>query len=122
MRPEVKAATLDQSRVSTEGVEISLMISKIVEPEIQKLVEQGEPDERCATCAFKHGTIPSSCHQTMLDAVKCLLEGKPFHCHAKTIGAGELLEAQVCHGWYAARQRAKDDVPVEVDWEFSQPD
>jgi hypothetical protein len=69
MRPEVKAATLDQSRVSNEGVEISLMISKIVEPEIQKLIEQGEPDERCATCAFKHGTIPSSCHQTMLDAV-----------------------------------------------------
>lgn len=122
MRPEVKAATLDQGRVSVEGIEISLMVAKIVEPEIQKLIEQGEPDERCATCAFKHGTIPSSCHQTMLDAVKCLLEGKVFYCHAKTIGTGEWLGPQVCHGYYAARQRVKDDAPVEVGWEFSQPD
>jgi hypothetical protein len=122
MRPELKAAIVDQSRISDAGVEISLMVARIVEPEIQKLVAQGEPDERCATCAFKHGTIPSSCHQTMLDAVKCLLEAKVFYCHAKTIGTGEWLEAQVCHGYYAARQRTKDDAPVAVDWEFSQPD
>ncbi len=47
---------------------------------------------RCDECAFRSGTIPNSCESTLMDAVKCAIEGVPFYCH-KSLGDVP------CAGW-----------------------
>jgi hypothetical protein len=36
---------------------------------------------RCHDCAFRAGTLPNGCVETLMDAVKALAEAKPFYCH-----------------------------------------
>lgn len=36
---------------------------------------------RCGECAFRLGTDPNGCTETLMDAVKALAEGIPFYCH-----------------------------------------
>lgn len=41
-----------------------------------------EPPDRCASCAFRAGTIPNTkALATGFDALKCLVEDHPFGCH-----------------------------------------
>lgn len=39
--------------------------------------------ERCATCAFRHGTFPNGCASTLSEALNCVIgaDPSPFHCH-----------------------------------------
>ncbi len=36
---------------------------------------------RCNDCAFRAGTDPNGCPETLMDAVKALAENVPFYCH-----------------------------------------
>jgi hypothetical protein len=36
---------------------------------------------RCDDCAFRAGTDPNGSAETLMDAVKALVEGVPFYCH-----------------------------------------
>lgn len=114
----------DHSRVTPQGRALGAQLAKTSDRGCQQLAAEGEPDERCKSCAFRAGTVPNGCPQTQMDALKALIEGVPFMCH-QCDRAG-----QACHGWYAARvavQRADEarGRTFEVKtcpWEFSPPD
>lgn len=90
-------------------------IARMTEPAIAELAAQGEPDERCSTCAFKAGTLPNGCLETVADAMKCGIEGEPFYCHDSR------RKGETCHGWFAMRY-ALDGKSGSVPWKFSHED
>lgn len=58
--------------------------------ELARLCDLAEPDvrarfpksgRRCHDCAFRLGTRPNGCAETLMDAVKALAEGSVFYCH-----------------------------------------
>lgn len=100
MSESEKRKLFDPARVTPEGQKLGACMVRLTEPEVAKLVAQGEPDDRCKTCAFREGTIPNGCPQTQMDALKCVMEGVPFFCHTPRPNMGGL--DMVCHGWYAA--------------------
>ena len=66
---------------------------------------------RCGTCAFRAGTVPNGCTATLLDAIKCAIEGVPFYCHEDK--AGE----RPCAGWIMLR--GDGSVSGQAPWPFS---
>lgn len=46
--------------------------------------------DTCDDCAFKLGTTPNQCPTTLLDVIKCVMEGEPFLCHKN---------GKACGGW-----------------------
>jgi hypothetical protein len=95
-----------------EGREAGVHLARMTEPAIQRLAAEGEPDERCSTCAFRAGTLPNGCPGTVMDAIKCGLEGEPFYCHDRR------RAGQTCHGWFAMRY-ALDGKTTKTGWPFS---
>lgn len=115
---------MTNTRVTPEGQALGAQLVRMTEPTIQRLVAEGEPDDRCKTCAFRSGTVPNGCIQTQADAYKAVIESVPFLCHH-----GE-RKGSLCHGWYAARvamRRAEESrgypFPVKkLPYDFSPPD
>lgn len=113
----------DHKRVTPEGRAAGQQLARLTEPAILDLASEGEPDDRCKSCAFRAGTVPNGCLQTQLDALKCVVEGVPFMCHHAD------REGHACHGWYAARvalRRVEEatgrTLAAKCPWEFSPPD
>lgn len=118
------ASVKQRNRVTPDGQRIGEQLSRMTDIEVGKLITEGEweKDERCASCAFRHGTVPNGCAQTQMDALKAVLERKTFSCHVARDGCAAGVHA--CMGWFAAMQfkgGAKRPA-VECPWEFSQPD
>ena len=69
------------------------------------------PDQRprCDDCAFRAGTVPNGCPETLMDAVKCMIEGKPFYCH-KGVREGERPK-RLCGGWMAMVSQPAEAAP-----------
>lgn len=109
----------DHKRVTPEGRAAGEQLTRLIEPWVAKLVAEGEPDERCRSCAFRAGTVPNGCTQTMADVFKCVIEQKPFYCHVEKYADGS---QKICHGWFAARWATGDKPPGQVPWDFSPPD
>lgn len=113
----------DHSRVTPEGRLLGFALVRLVEPAVQKLVKDGEPDERCKSCAGSYGTVPNGCVQTQMDFMKALVEDVPFLCHQAD------RKGWPCHAWYAGRVAIKaaekrSGVPLNMraPWDFSPPD
>lgn len=113
----------DHKRVSPEGKALGEQMARMADSCIAKLAAEGETDDRCKSCAFRLGTVPNGCIQTLMDAMKAVIEDVPFLCHQAD------RKGCPCHGWYAVRvqmnrvQRIKGKFEVEkCDWEFSPPD
>lgn len=106
--------THDHKRVTPLGRELGEHIARLVQPGIDQLAAEGEPDERCQTCAFRAGTVPNGCVQTLADAMKAAMEGsRAFLCHQdKTLQTP-------CHGWFAWRFLGADRPDIKVPWEYS---
>ena len=120
-----KEKLMDPDRVKPEGKRLGECMVRLTEPEIERLAANGEPDDRCKTCAFRNGTIPNGCPQTQMDALKCVMEGEPFFCHTPRVDQPADIENVICHGWYAARhslvtgnEAAKMKV-LKTPWPFS---
>lgn len=115
-------STKDHHRVTPEGRAAGAQLVRLTEPTIARLAAEGEPDERCKSCAFRPGTVPNGCLQTQLDALKAVVEGVPFLCHQADRGRAP------CHGWFAARvaireaEQRKGPLKVTCPWNFSPPD
>lgn len=63
---------------------------------------------RCATCAFRAGTLPNGCEATLMDALKCAMEGDTkFMCHER--------KGHACSGWLMMRS----DKNIKLPWPFS---
>jgi len=115
--------TKDHSRVSPQGRDLGNQMARIVQPWIEHVEAEGEPDQRCKSCAFRAGTVPSGCLQTQMDVMKAVIEKTPFNCHQHD------RKGQICHGWFAMRvamryaEKTKGPLPVtQCPWEFSPPD
>ena len=89
-----------------EGRALGVELARLCDGE-----ETAHPDapQRCATCAFRAGTDPNGCLPTLMDALKCAMEGVPFYCHERM---GEL-----CAGWRL--MIAPKDAMVAVPWAFT---
>lgn len=94
-------------------------MSRLCTIEALKLLAVGEwtEDERCASCAFRHGTVPNGCLQTQMDVMKSVLEHSPFFCHAVAEPG-----TKVCAGWFASVQAVKDKPKVICPWPYSPPE
>ena len=103
----------DHHRVSPEGRAAGFKTCMLIEPIVQKLAREGEPDERCVSCAGRYGTVPNGCLQTQADFIKAVCEDVPFMCHAR--------KGKICHAWFAAGV-ALDGKTVACPWAFSPPD
>jgi len=69
-----------------------------------------EARARCATCAFRPNTLPNGCPDTVMDALKCVIERSAvFGCHE---------EVQMpCAGYVVLS--AAGGSPVSVPWSFT---
>jgi hypothetical protein len=115
--------TKDHSRVTPAGQAAGKIMAGLADRSCASLAREGEPDERCKSCAFRLGTVPNGCPQTQLDVIKAVSEAVPFMCHQHKKG-----ERNVCFGWYALRvatrrmEEATGKTLPPCDWEFSPPD
>lgn len=54
-------------------------LADAAEIEMRKTFPDNHP--RCSDCAFRAGTRPNGCLETVLEATKCAVEGRMFYCH-----------------------------------------
>ena len=91
--------------------------------EMARLCDSAEPDARlqtpdlpprCSSCAFRAGQhVANGSSETLMDAVKCLVEGVEFQCHEPA------RKGQPCSGW-AMMMLAGDGFNVGIaPWPFS---
>jgi len=104
--------TKDHKRVTPEGKFLGKQLAKMAEIGVKILINSDEHDTRCASCAYRLGTVPNGCAQTQLDALKCTMEGVPFFCHVPPI-------QNYCHGWFATRVLLRQTVGVDFFKEFT---
>lgn len=85
-----------------EGAALGREVARLAEVE-----EQTHPElpKRCADCAFRLGTPPNQCAGTLMDALKCAIEGETFYCHLGVPEGGE--PKRVCGGYVLFRGSAK---------------
>ncbi len=72
----------------------------------------------CNSCAFRAGTFPNGCTETVLDALKCVMEGVPFYCH-QSPSNGKGGYTGLCAGYLTARTALIGKQPVPTPWPFS---
>ncbi len=51
-------------------------------------------DDRCGTCAFRLGTVPNKCLQTVATALECVIAEEEFTCHESH---------NTCRGWISSQ-------------------
>lgn len=83
---------------TVQGAELGRELSRLAEPVIA-----ASGYARCDDCAFRLGTTPNQCPQTLMDAIGCLRDGEPFYCH-KGVKQGDKPK-QLCAGYAALRAR-----------------
>lgn len=96
---------------SSDGIALGKEVTRFADLELEKR-KRNFPNhvERCATCAFRKGTAANGCAATLMDAMKCVIEGRDeFMCHER--------ENHQCVG-YAVLKRDDERGP-ECPWPFS---
>lgn len=64
------------------GRALGAQMARICEQEIATRIAEGKSDPaRCDTCAYRAGTYANGCVGTLMDALKCAMEGVTFYCH-----------------------------------------
>ncbi len=95
--PEGTPETGVPNMPSPEGIELGIEVARLTDG----IVKDGHADGRCATCAFRLGTFPNGCAPTLMDAMKCALEGTTtFLCHE---------DGEPCGGWVLWRAKEIGD-------------
>jgi hypothetical protein len=75
---------------TAEGRLLGTQLARLADIEEKRLRERfPHMHRRCGECAFRAGTTPNGCPETLLDAVKALIEHVPFFCHKKFTEDGE---------------------------------
>lgn len=104
-----------RNRPSPVGIETGSHLARFTDKAEQDWHEAGMNfiPQRCASCAFRSGTVPNGCVTTVADAMKCTMERKPFHCHHGMKGHGP---ESVCAGWILLNSAQP---PVQAPWKYS---
>jgi hypothetical protein len=99
-----KSEGMVPNRPTPEGYELGAVLAKLSDRgERILLAEDGEAPHCCASCAFKAGTFPNGCPETVLDALKCAAEGHRFTCHhSKPLDSAKGY-SEPCAGWVRSR-------------------
>lgn len=104
-----------KNHTTPEGHELGKHLARFCdEAEPKARLRMPELPPRCQSCAFREGKhLASGSPYTQMDALKCVLEGKEFHCHQPD------REGHLCSGW-AMMMLAKNEPNFrKVDWEFT---
>jgi len=104
-----------RNRATPEGHELGEILAKWCDDaEPNARLKMPELPPRCNSCAFRDGAhVANGSPTTMMDALKCLMEGVEFHCHQPD------RQGHLCSGW-AMFMLAKDTPDfAEVTWPFS---
>lgn len=84
------------------GIALGREMARICDGELA-----GKRDDRCQTCAFRHGDhIANGSPETLMTALKCAMEGTPFWCHEHD---------RACSGW--ALMRFPKGTCIEAPWD-----
>lgn len=116
--PELEPPELVPNRPTPEGREMGRNIARLCDQAdpLFRLRFPGAP-ERCKTCAFRLGTVPNGCVDTLMDATKALLEGVPFMCHESLDGGDP---TRLCGGYAILQDAAGPNAePVKLPWDYS---
>lgn len=90
------------TRRTEEGAALGRELARLCDAELA-----GKPDERCGTCAARHGDhLANGSPETLMSLVKCAAERTPFWCHEHD---------RPCAGWVA--MMAPKGSEVEMPWE-----
>ena len=109
--------SLKPNRPTDAGRALGAQLVRLYEPVIAEIAAMGEPDERCATCALRPGTLPNGCETTLMDVLKCAMEGEvDFMCH------DHHRKGLQCHGYFAMRFAHGGEKVVTMPWPFSYED
>ena len=105
--------TLVRNTPSPDGYALGERLDRFCEQEIEKYRATGMAvPRRCNTCAFRKGTYANGCVPTVMDALKCAVEGDTvFQCHEHRKGD----EPPVCAGWMLLKAKEGG----KVAWPFS---
>lgn len=68
--------------------------------------------ERCKSCAFRAGTLPNGCPDTVWDALKCVVEMRDFSCHQHFDENGKPID--ICVGWLLAVSNHAPQLPQAI--------
>lgn len=113
--------TVERNVPTPEGRAAGQQLARLCDTsERAMLAEKGAAPYRCASCAFKPGTFPNGCLETVADALKCVVEGVPFYCHhSEKNGAGNHIG--LCAGYLISRAalEARAFPEVKTPWPFS---
>lgn len=103
------------NRISPESQAAGSILGRITD-ESEPAIRAKFPNiaERCKSCAFRTGTVPNQCMDTVIEAFDCAIRGEPFFCHHLFNADG--TPARLCGGW----QIALGNVPPFVA-DFIQP-
>lgn len=102
-----------RNKPTPDGYALGEHLDRFCDQEIEKYRQSGMAvPRRCNTCAFRKGTYANGCVPTVMDALKCMLEGDTvFLCHEHRKGD----EPPVCAGYMLLRSQE----PGKVNWPFS---
>lgn len=89
----------ERNAPSPDGVALGKELARLCDAaEREKRAWYPKHAERCVSCAFRGGSFPNGCAETVLDALKCVIEQRPFLCHmSPKDDTGE--HAELCAGW-----------------------
>lgn len=111
-----------KNRPTSAGRALGAQLARLTDVEEAKL-RQRYPNhkERCTSCAFRGGTFPNGCEITLMDAIKCVVEGKDFMCHEHFDARGH--PTQICMGYMIALSSGLSENPqmkeIVAPWEYS---
>lgn len=117
------AEQLTPNRPSPEGRMLGEQLARLTDKaEAESRARFPNHKRRCKSCAFTAGTVPNGCLPTVMDALKCVVDGTPFHCHQEFDDQG--VPTDLCAGWAIASMASDDRLrermqPIVGDWELS---
>lgn len=91
-------ATAVPNMPTEAGRQLGELLAKLAD-EAEAEQQRDFPDmiPRCNDCAFRAGTRPNGCEETLMDAIKCAVEARPFYCHKGTQD-GAMVPTRLCSG------------------------
>lgn len=103
---------MTRNHSTPEGHELGEHLARMVDDaEPKARLRMPELPPRCNSCAFRHGPhLANSSPFTLMDALKCVLEGHEFHCHEPA------REDALCSGWAMLMLAKNEPDFIEVDW------
>lgn len=108
--PPVDAANAVPNEPTPEGRMLGAELARLADAEEARVLERfPRHGRRCGDCAFRAGTVPNGCSETLMDAVKALVECVPFYCHKAVTPDGE--PRRLCAGYATLMHAAADDKP-----------